>query len=453
MDFTGKKIVVIGMGKTGIAVAGFLGKRGAKVVAVDEKPFDQWGGEFQQIAKERWLEAGDYNVRVLKGADMVVPSPGVAPRNDLLVEALKYNIPVVSEIELAYWFLKVPIIAVTGTNGKTTTTTLLGQILQSSGKKVFVGGNIGNPLIEYADTSQQDDFIVAEISSFQLQWIEKFHPFIAMLLNITCDHINYHGSFVEYRRIKAGIFANQKNTDLAILNAADQEQEGIANSIKARVVKFSSQDVLQEGIFVNNNNIILKMPDMPGMRGMNEEKYPLNMINLPGSHNVENVMAAVMAARFCGCSQKDIISAVTAFRGLRHRIEFVSEKNSVRFYDDSKGTNVGSVLRALETFPHPVILLLGGRDKDGDFETLKPMLAAKAKKIILFGEARERIASLIGGDVPVIKKTKLREAIESAYKDAQSGDVVLLSPGCASFDEFANYKERGNFFQDVVRNL
>jgi UDP-N-acetylmuramoylalanine--D-glutamate ligase len=453
MDFAGKKIVVIGMGKTGIAVAGFLGKRGAKVVATDEKPFDQWGGEFQQIAKEKWLEAGDYNVRILKDADMVVPSPGVAPRNDLLVEALKNNIPVVSEIELAYWFLKVPIIAVTGTNGKTTTTTLLGQILQRSGKKIFVGGNIGNPLIEYADTAQQDDFIVAEISSFQLQWIEKFHPSIAMLLNITCDHINYHGSFTEYRRIKAGIFANQKNTDLAILNAADQEQEGIANSIKARVVKFSSQGALPEGIFVNNNNIILKMSGMPDMPDMNEEKYPLNMINLPGSHNVENVMAAVMAARFCGCSQKDIISAVTAFRGLPHRIEFVSEKNSVRFYDDSKGTNVGSVLRALETFSEPVILLLGGRDKDGDFETLKPMLTAKAKKIILFGEARERIASLIGEDVPVLKKMKLREAIENAYKEARSGDVVLLSPGCASFDEFTNYKERGNFFQDVVRNL
>jgi UDP-N-acetylmuramoylalanine--D-glutamate ligase len=447
MDFTGKKIVIIGMGKTGIATARYLGNHGAKVVVTDEKQFDQWGGEFKQIAGEKWLEVGDYNARVLEGAEMVVPSPGVPPNSDLLVEAQKKNIPVVSEIELAYWFLKVPVIAVTGTNGKTTTTTLLGEILRRSGKKVFVGGNIGTPLIEYAETSQKDDFIVAEISSFQLQWIEKFRPFIAILLNITCDHINYHGSFAEYRRVKAGIFANQTKTDWAILNAADQEQDGIADATYAQIVKFSSKDVLSHGIFIKDNDIVLIMP------GFNEEKYPLSIINLPGLHNVENVMAAIMAARLCGCSQKDIIAAVRAFSGLPHRIEFAGERNSIKFYDDSKGTNVGSVLRALETFTQPVILLLGGRDKDGDFESLKPLLKKKTKKVILFGEARNRIASLIGEDIPVLKKAGLREAIQSAYKDAQSGDVVLLSPGCASFDEFANYKDRGNFFKDVVRNL
>jgi UDP-N-acetylmuramoylalanine--D-glutamate ligase len=189
------------------------------------------------------------------------------------------------------------------------------------------------------------------------------------------------------------------------------------------------------------------------MPGASEEQYPLSIINLPGLHNVENVMAAIAAARLCGCSQENVITAVSAFRGLPHRIEFAGEKNSIRFYDDSKGTNVDSVVRALETFNKPVILLLGGRDKDGDFETLKPMLAAKAKKVILFGEARERIASLIGNNKPVMKTTKLREAVEQAYKEARPGDVVLLSPGCASFDEFANYKERGNFFQDAVRSL
>ncbi|MFZ1036295.1 MAG: UDP-N-acetylmuramoyl-L-alanine--D-glutamate ligase [Smithella sp.] len=447
MDLTGKKIVIIGMGKTGIATARYLGNQGAKVTVTDEKQFDQWDGEFKQIAGEKWLEVGDYNVRVLEGADMVVPSPGVPPNSDLLVEAQKKNIPVVSEIELASWFLKVPVIAVTGTNGKTTTTTLLGEILRRSRKKVFVGGNIGTPLIEYAETSQKDDFIVAEISSFQLQWIEKFRPLIAILLNITCDHINYHGSFAQYRRVKAGIFANQTKTDWAILNAADQEQDGIADAASAQIVKFSSKDVLSQGIFIKDNDIVLIMP------GFNSEKYPLGIINLPGLHNVENVMAAIMAARLCGCPQKDIIAAVRAFSGLPHRIEFAGERNSIKFYDDSKGTNVGSVLRALETFTQPVILLLGGRDKDGDFESLKPLLKEKTKKVILFGEARNRIASLIGEDIPVLKKAGLREAIQSAYQDAQSGDVVLLSPGCASFDEFANYKDRGNFFKDVVRNL
>ncbi|MFA5323703.1 MAG: UDP-N-acetylmuramoyl-L-alanine--D-glutamate ligase, partial [Smithella sp.] len=374
MNFKGKKIVVIGMGKTGVAVSRFLGKKGAQVTVTDKKSPDKWDDvAFEQIAGEKWLAIGEYDdVRILDGADMVVPSPGIPPDNKLLVETLRKNISIVSEIELAYWFIKNPIIAVTGTNGKTTTTTLLGEILQSSGKRVFVGGNIGNPLIEYADTAQEDDFVVAEISSFQLQWIYKFRAFIAALLNITSDHINYHGSFAEYRRIKAGIFANQTKNDFAILNAVDYEQKGMAASICARTLKFSSEYILPEGIFVNHKEIVLKIS------GMDEEKYPLSIINIPGAHNVENVMAAIMAARLCGCSREDIIRAVSSFRGLPHRIEFVEEKNSVKFYDDSKGTNVGSVLRALETFSQPVILLLGGRDKEGDFETLKQVIAAKA---------------------------------------------------------------------------
>ena len=447
MNFDGKKIVVIGMGKTGVAVAGFLGKRGAKVLVTDEKSSDQWGEGFKKIAKAKWLEIGNYDKNLLKGASMVIPSPGVPPYNELLVDALKNNIPVVSEIELAYLFLKTPVIAVTGTNGKTTVTTLLGEILKSSGKKTFVGGNIGNPLIEYVEGSQKADFIVAEISSFQLQWINKFQPFIAVLLNITCDHINYHGSFEEYRRIKTGIFANQTKDDFAILNDADPAHKGISRSIRSKVARFNSRKSLPKGIFVKNGNIIFRMP------GMKEEHYPLGIITIPGLHNVENVMAAIMAARFCGCSRGNIVKAVAAFHGLPHRIEFAGEKSAIKFYDDSKGTNVGSVLRALETFDRPVILLLGGRDKDGDFETLKPILSAKAKKVILFGEARNRIASLIGNNVPTLKKAKLKEAVETAYKTAQPGDVILLSPGCASFDEFANYKERGNFFKEVVKNL
>ncbi|HNY49571.1 MAG TPA: UDP-N-acetylmuramoyl-L-alanine--D-glutamate ligase [Smithella sp.] len=448
MDFKGKKIVVIGMGKTGIAAAGFLGRQGATVIVTDEKSPDQWGDAYRQIAEEKWLETGDYHdASILNGATMVVPSPGIPPNNPLLVEALKKNITVFSEIELAYRLISVPIIAVTGTNGKTTTTTLLGEIFRTSGKKVFVGGNIGNPLIEYAETAQQDDFVVAEISSFQLQWIEQFKPFIAVLLNITCDHINYHGSFDEYRRVKASVFARQTKNDFAILNAEDQEQEGISESINAQICKFSSKNILPEGIFIRNETIVLTIPQVA------EESYPLDMIHLPGAHNVENVMAAITAARLCGCSRENIIASIKAFRGLPHRIEFAGEKKSIKFYDDSKGTNVGSVLRALETFEQPVILLLGGRDKDGDFETLRPLLKTKTKHVILFGEARERIASLISEDQPLVKKETLKEAVESAYQNAKAGDIVLLSPGCASFDEFTNYKERGNYFKEVVRNL
>ncbi len=447
MDFKGKKIVVIGMGKTGIATARFLGAQGARVVVADEKPAKQWDKHYEQIANENWLENGAYNAGILIGADMVIPSPGIPPYNDILKAAILKKIPVVSEIELACWFLKKPVIAVTGTNGKTTTVSLLGEILKRAGKRAFVGGNIGNPLIEYAGTLQEEDFVVAEISSFQMQWMDKFRPFVSIILNVTCDHINYHGSFDEYRRIKARIFANQHKSDFAILNAEDEATESMTSGIQAKVALFSSTKEIQQGIYLKDDALIFKMFDG------SSEQYPLNMIKIPGLHNVENVMAAVMAARFCGCSRASIIAAINDFRGLPHRIEYAAEKKGVRFYDDSKGTNVGSVMRALDTFPGPVILLLGGRDKDGDFDSLQPLLKKKAKKVILFGEARDRIESLIGEGVPLEKRQTLREAIEIAYENAATGDVILLSPGCASFDEFKNYKERGNYFKEVVGNL
>lgn len=447
MDLQGKKIAVIGMGKTGIAVVAFLGSRGASVVVTDEKPQSLWGEAFDRLAGREWLSVGPYDSTVLEGVDFVVPSPGIPPYSDILLAAQERNIPILSEIELAYRFIKVPIIVITGTNGKTTTTTLLGEILKEAGKKVFVGGNIGNPLIEYAVKEQTDDFIVAEISSFQLQWIDTFRAHAAVLLNITCDHVNYHGSFDEYRRIKARVFENQQSTDLAILNAEDKTQAGLASSIRARVVHFSSKRELPAGLFLDNQSIIYRKHDG------SEERYPVGMIRLPGLHNVENVMAAIAAARLCGCEPESIMNTISAFRGLPHRIEFAGEKNAVKFYDDSKGTNVDAVVRALSTFAAPVILLLGGRDKDGNFEVLKPLLGDGAKQVILFGEARDRIEPQIGNVVPVAKEPTLKAATELAYRSARPGDIVLLSPGCASFDEFANYKERGNHFKDVVRTL
>ena len=447
MELQGKKIAVIGMGKTGIAVAVFLGSRGVSVVAADEKPATAWGDGFASIAGQPWLSVGSYTPSVLEGVDYVVPSPGIPPYSEILKAAQKKNIPILSEIELAYRFITVPIVVVTGTNGKTTNTTLLGEILKQAGKKVFVGGNIGNPLIEYAGKEQTDDFVVAEISSFQLQWIETFRAHAAMLLNITCDHVNYHGSFEEYIRIKARVFENQRENDLAILNAEDETQKHLPSQLRSQIVSFSSKRKLSSGIFPDGENIVYRKPDG------HEERYPLGMIRLPGMHNVENVMAAIVAARFCGCEQDSIISTVSNFKGLAHRIEFSGEKNAVKFYDDSKGTNVDAVVRALETFGKPVILLLGGRDKDGNFEVLKPLLGQKAKQVILFGEARDRIEPQIGHDVPVSKEATLKAATLAAYRDAKPGDIVLLSPGCASFDEFKNYKERGNHFKEVVRSL
>jgi UDP-N-acetylmuramoylalanine--D-glutamate ligase len=297
---------------------------------------------------------------------MIVPSPGVPPSNIILAEAQRRKIPIISEIELAYRFLEPPLIAITGTNGKTTTTTLIGHILAKDGKRVFVGGNIGNPLVGYVDGKQEDDYAVVEVSSFQLQWIRSFHPFISILLNITCDHVDYHGSFEAYRESKERIFENQVGPDLAILNADEPRSFLLEKNMAAKVQFFSTTTEVTKGTFLKDRTLVHYTVNSDC------EEYPLDMIKIPGLHNIENVMAAIMAVRFCGCSPKSIISAVGDFKGIPHRIEFTDEKNGVAFYDDSKGTNVGAVARALETFSRPIILLMGGRDKEGDFGTLSP---------------------------------------------------------------------------------
>ncbi|MGZ6235751.1 MAG: UDP-N-acetylmuramoyl-L-alanine--D-glutamate ligase [Syntrophales bacterium] len=448
MNLKGQRILVIGLGKTGIASVRFLMGQGARVMATDAKPQTDLKDAVHELGSlSANLEFCAYNTDMLSRVDMIVPSPGVPPVDIILAAAKSRKIPILSEIELAYRFLKPLLIAITGTNGKTTTTTLIGHILAREGKKVFVGGNIGNPLIGYLEGKQDDDYAVVEVSSFQLQWIQSFHPFVSILLNTTCDHVDYHGSFEAYRATKERIFENQKDSDLAILNADEPRSFLLERNMVAKVQFFSSKARVKKGIFLRNGTLVHYTAN--GDR----EEYPLEMIKIPGIHNIENVMAAIMAARYCGCSPGNIISAVADFKGIPHRIEFTEEKNGVAFYDDSKGTNVGSVARALEAFSRPIILLMGGRDKEGDFGTLSPLIRSKVKELVLFGEARDKIYDLIGDTVKTTKTTTLKEAIELAYRHSRPGDVVLLSPGCASFDEFSNYKERGRFFKDVVKSL
>ena len=448
MNLHNMKILVIGLGKTGIATARFLLGQGARVVTTDSKAVSELENVIKDLKSlSPHVEFAGYDLNVLSGMDMIIPSPGVTPSNFLLSEAMRRNIPIISELELACRFLKTPVIAITGTNGKTTTTTLIGKILSEAGKSVFIGGNIGNPLIGYVDGKQDADYAVVEVSSFQLQWAQRFRPHISLLLNTTCDHVDYHGSFEAYRTTKERIFENQTKHDFAILNGNDPHTPALEKKLSAGVLLFSTTRQVNDGIFLDQNRLIFKGPD-----GMQED-YPLGMIKIPGLHNVENCMAAVMAARLCGCSPAQITRTIDDFKGIAHRIEFTEEKLGVKFYDDSKGTNVGAVVRALESFSQPIILLLGGRDKEGDFATLAPLIKDKVKEVLLFGEARQRINDLIGGIVKTTSVATLREAIETAERNAVSGDVVLLSPGCASFDEFSNYKERGQFFKDVVRNL
>ncbi len=448
MNLNDKKVAIIGVGKTGRATVRFLAGRGARITLTDEKPITAWGETLSELKKlQAELTITPYGPEVLAGADLVVPSPGVHPSNPILMEALRREIPILSELELASRFLSTPLVAITGTNGKTTVTTLIGEILRTAGKKVFVGGNIGAPLIGYVDGPQEADWVVAEVSSFQLQWASTFHPRIALLLNITRDHVDYHGSFAAYRRIKESVFFRQTASDLAILNADETSTEALIGRLPAQIECFSSSGVVPKGMFLQEDKLIRVSPD--GER----EEYPLGMIRLPGRHNIENVMASVIAARACDCTPSDITRAVEGFHGIAHRIEYAGEKNGVLFYDDSKGTNVGAVMRALQSFSQPVVLLLGGRDKEGDFETLAPLIRERVRDLILFGEAREKINALIGKVVKTRLTATMKEAVATAGELASPGDVVLLSPGCASFDEFTDYKARGRAFQELVRIL
>ena len=448
MNLNDKKVAVIGVGKTGQATARFLAGRGARIALTDEKPIAAWGETFSELKKlQADLTITPYGPEVLTGADLVVPSPGVYPSNPILLEALRREIPILSELELASRFLSTPLVAITGTNGKTTVTTLIGEILRTAGKKVFVGGNIGAPLIGYVDGPQEADWAVVEVSSFQLQWASTFHPRIALLLNITSDHVDYHGSFAAYRRIKESVFFRQNVSDLAVLNADETSTESLIGRLTAQIECFSSSGVVTSGMFLEEGKLVHVSP------GGEREEYPLGMIRLPGRHNIENVMASVIAARACGCTPSEIIRAVEGFHGIAHRIEYAGEKNGVLFYDDSKGTNVGAVMRALQSFSQPVVLLLGGRDKEGDFETLAPLIRERVRELILFGEAREKINALIGGVVKTRLTATMKEAVATAGELASPGDVVLLSPGCASFDEFTDYKARGRVFQELVRTL
>lgn len=432
-----------------MATAGFLLERGARVLAADEKPISELGDTVEPLKGMAGVEMGigQDDVGVLSRTDLIVPSPGVPPSNPLLAEGAVRGIPVVSELELASGYVKKPIIAITGTNGKTTTTTLVGEMLAHCGKRTFVGGNIGTPLISYVRGEQEDDYVVVEVSSFQLQWVRYFHPFVAMLLNVTGDHLDYHGSFEEYRSVKERIFARQGSGDLAILNGDDPASAALAKRLPAgHIASFSSLAALEEGIFLDGEALRYRIAGR-------DERYPVGAIRLQGAHNLENVMAAILAARMCGCPPGGIAEVLKNFAGIPHRIEFAGRVDGVAYYDDSKGTNVDAVYRALRSFTGPVVLLLGGRYKGGDFGILAGPLREKVKVLILFGEAAGELEGMIGGIVRTERAGNLKEAVGMARGAASSGDTVLLSPGCSSFDEFRNYEERGSAFKGIVERM
>ena len=447
MELSGRKVLVVGMARTGIATATFLKNKGSIVSTTEMRPREEMTETVETLERmDIQMEWNGHRAETFLKPDLIVVSPGVDLHLEPLQKALKKGIRVISEIELAYHFISVPIIAVTGTNGKTTTTLLIGEMFKQDGKNVAVGGNVGDPLILFAEGGDRWEVLVVEVSSFQLEGIEHFRPRLSVLLNITEDHLDRYAHYEDYIDAKARIFLNQGSEDVAILNKDDPIVVGRAEGVSAKKIFFSLREKLDQGTFSNGQTITFRF-------GTREEDYPLSRALLKGIHNVENMMAALTTARTYGCSKEAIEMALQRFEGLEHRLEFVREIEGVRFYNDSKGTNVGSVVKSLQSFSEPILLIAGGKDKKGDLSSLKELIRRRVKRLILIGEAKGRMGQELGGLTETATAETLQEAVSLAHQIAQKGDIVLLSPACSSFDMFKDYKERGKIFKEAVHKL
>jgi UDP-N-acetylmuramoylalanine--D-glutamate ligase len=454
MDVAGKHIVVVGLARSGMAVARFLKAKDARVTLTDQAT-EEILGAFAAEARELGvdLELGGHHAATLNRADLIVISPGVPHTIPPLEDARANGIPVIGEIELAARFIDTPIVAVTGTNGKTTTTELLGNMLAASGLKVFVGGNIGNPLIEIADRNVDLDVVVAEISSFQLDTIDTFRPHVAVLLNISADHLDRYPDLSVYAASKKRLFENQQCSDFAICNGNDQLVIEQCHQIRSTVLTFYSEppdkQSAGQGAVITSKKVVVSMPQMAG------GSISLEKTSLIGPHNRENIAAAVLAALAAGGTMDGVQKALDAFQSMPHRLEPVATVNDVTFINDSKATNVDAVLHALECFSRPVVLIMGGRNKGYDFKSLQRHVQQHVKKLVVIGEAGDEIIEALG-QAPVQgceKAQDLSQAVQLAYAAAHAGETVLLSPACASFDMFGSYAERGEKFRQFVGAL
>jgi UDP-N-acetylmuramoylalanine--D-glutamate ligase len=446
-ELNGKRVLVVGLARTGIATARFCANLGASVTATDDLPEERLGAAVSALREGGVaLELGGLHAATFAKQDLIVVSPGVPANIAPLASARVCAVPVWSEIELASRFLRGRLIAITGSNGKTTTTALVAHILKSANIETLVGGNIGVPLISLVDSSSDFTVAVAEVSSFQLDCIETFRPDIAVLLNLTPDHLDRHASFEQYARAKLRIFENQTDRDAAILNADDPE---VAQRFPAgpRIFCFSRQKRVAAGAYLRDAHIILHTDDTE------ETILRRDEIPLRGEHNVENVLAACLAARLAGAAPTAIAAGVKSFPGVEHRIEFVAEINGVKFYNDSKATNVDAALKAVEAFASPLLIILGGTDKGSPYALLRDPLHERAKLVLLIGAASEKIAAELEGVAPIENAGTLDRAVQIAFERAQPGDTILLAPACSSFDQFENYEHRGRVFKDLTARL
>ncbi|MDP2942263.1 MAG: UDP-N-acetylmuramoyl-L-alanine--D-glutamate ligase [Candidatus Omnitrophota bacterium] len=429
-DFKDKKVTVVGLARSGMAAALLLKKKGAEVYATDcgdSAGLRKNAGSLRK--KGIRVEIGVHTRGFVKGKDLIVISPGVPEDSPILKWAAEEKVPVIGEIELGYLCCEAPIVAVTGTNGKSTTATLIGKILKKGGKSAVVCGNIGNPFCGEISKVKKDSVVVLEVSSFQLETIRRFRPCVAVVLNISQNHFDRHPDLKSYIKAKSRIFENQKTSDWAVLNYDDPLVRGLRAKTKAKTIFFSRK----KGI--------------PEMVCRQEE------LKIKGGHNIENALASLCVASIFGVKPEAAREALMAFKGLEHRFEHVAEIGGVEFINDSKGTTVLATIMALESCDKPVILIAGGHDKGSDFRKAGPAVGSKVKKLVLIGEAKDKIRKHLNGAVPAIEAGSMEDAVKKAYSEAEPGDCVLLSPMCASFDMFKNFEERGKVFKQAVKGL
>ncbi len=440
---------MVGLGKTGLALVSFFLKQGAEVMISDSREISELKESisvFEGMGFPLILEGGGHSPEFFLKAGMLAVSPGIPLDIPALKTVREKGISIIGEVEVFAGCSTTPVVAVTGTNGKTTTTALLNEMLVTSGKKTYLGGNIGQPLMDYILAGQGKEIVVAEISSYQLDTTTHFSPKVGLLLNITEDHLDRYPDFQAYAASKASLYRNQGENDPAVINWDDPICRSIGENLSGPVYFFSRTQKISPGAYLENNQALVFI-------GGDREIYDFNGFALPGNHNRENAMAAILGARLMGADPAAVQKTLLSFKGFGHRLEYVGEVRGVRFYDDSKATNVGAVVKALDGFNEPIILIAGGRDKGGDYYPLQELVQSKVKRLILIGEAREIIMKHLGGLTKTESVGTLEEAVLRGFQQGQPGDVVLLSPACSSFDMFRDYVQRGNVFQKAVREL
>jgi UDP-N-acetylmuramoylalanine--D-glutamate ligase len=453
MELKNKRVLVVGLGKSGMAAALFLRDKGARVTVSDARSAVALAEEIPTLLDAGiMVEAGGHGLLTFRRQDLIVVSPGVPFDTPELKQVRAYGKdgpPIIGELELASRFLQGKVLAITGSNGKTTTTSLLGKIFADAGGPTLVGGNIGTPVIDLIAPSTLETVSVLEVSSFQLETVEEFHPQIAVVLNITPDHLDRHGTFENYAAMKARITARQGAEDFLVLNGEEKPTQMLAAKTKAQVFWFSGRRPIKQGAFVHGESVLFITRE--GAKA--EPVMPVAEIPLKGAHNVDNVLAAVCAARLGGIAAESIRASVKSFKAVEHRLEFVATVRGVEFYNDSKATNVDATKKALEAFKGGVHLILGGKDKNSDYMELSDLLRARCKVVYTIGSAAEKIERHLAGVVKIVSAGTLDSAVRKAAEDAVAGDVVLLAPACSSFDQFENYEQRGRIFKEIVNGL